>query len=325
MQPLHCRDSLKLNWLVKANPKTIVLLHALGKVPEGLRFLKTALRQRFPEVHTIVPREAHTREKSIEQQATHLLGQLQNDYKISHEQALILVGHSQGGLRGHALLRQYGSQLNINALVTISTPWEGVPAAICSKELLQNFVNHLKKSKLIRLLNLMHSAGLHFAPQIPVQQMSTALEGIFERLQSNVYQGVVDIKPGSTFLQTTAQQLLTNATPILALAGGPSDFSDAAFIGSLSKKLVEPLIKTHVAKLTKIIGDPAHDLIVPVYSQLAQHLCPAGTFIRHAIPHVVHDHLMDVRLNNVALEHPQVLEKVVTFVAQQWRLPSSYE
>ena len=306
---------------VKTQPKTIVLLHALFKTPKGLHKLQTTLQQYFPEVNTIAPAEVCTEEKSIEQQATHLLEQLQNDYKIDQEQAVILVGYSQGGLRGHALLRQYGTQLNINALIAINTPWEGVPATICSKDIVQSFLTSIEQSTLIRLLNLLHRVGLRAIPHIPVQQVVTKFKSILERLQHNAYQGIVDLQPGSPFLEATAQQLQTNTTPILALAGGPSNFSDAAFMSSVGKRVVEILIKKYVAKLERIIGNAAHDLVIPVYSQLAEHLCPAnGTFFRHAIPHAIHGHLMDTRLNNVALEHPQVLAKMIAFIEQQWGL-----
>ena len=304
---------------MKNQRPTIVLLHALGKTPESLSTLQGTLQQHFPQASIITPEEPHTRERPIEEQADTLLAQLQTTHNVAKNQALLLVGHSQGGLRAHALLRKHSHLLHICAIATIGTPWEGAPVTICPKEVIQDFITLIRNSRLTQWMNWLHSLGLKFVPYAPVEQMADAFENTFERVRDDFYAGITDIKPKSPFLQVTAQHLTTNTTPILAIAGGPSGFLDSTSIDGQSRKLLEPLLKTYTELFGKIVGHPAHDLLIPVYSQLAQHLAPQrNTFLRCPIPGVVHDHLQGIKLKNAAVEHPKVLAEVVTFARQQW-------
>ncbi len=296
---------------------TIVLLHALGKTPKDLSTLQAALQQHFPEANVIAPAEAHTREHAIEQQADTLLTYLQTVHGVDKSQALFIVGHSQGGLRAHALLRKHGHLLNVCAMATICTPWEGAPATTCPGSIIQDFITLIRNSRLTQWMNWLHNLGLRFVPYAPVEQMSDAFENAFERIRDDFYAGITDIKPGSPFLQATAQHLATNTTPILAIAGGPSGFLDSTSIDGQSRRILEPLMKTYTDHYAKIVGHADHDLIVPVYSQVAEHLALRGdAFSRCTIPGVVHDHIRDIKLKNVALEHPKVLAAVTAFVAR---------
>ena len=78
---------------------------------------------------------------AIAMQAKMVYQVLKNELDIDKEDEMVIIGQSQGGLRGYSLLKQYGPQLNsstnqwevgehglnIKGLLTIGTPWKGAP------------------------------------------------------------------------------------------------------------------------------------------------------------------------------------------------------
>ena len=298
-------------------PKNIILLHDLSGMVTYLRKLKTVLTWCFPEARVIVPKEPNTISTSIDQQAANVFAQLQHHEQLSLEDPLVLVGHSQGGLRGHALLRNFGDRLNIRGLVTMSTPWEGAPIITCSPEDLQRFLTLLRKSRLPNIIRAAKQVKRGTKAHTSPAELANALEKLYARARATEHLGIVDMRPGSDFLQDTAAHLVTHTTPILAIAGGPSDLVGAVWpdISNPAKRIMDRLQRGYMEGLAHILGSPDHDLTIPVYSQSAQHTAVDNAALtRYFIAGAIHSHAPGIRLKNMITEHPAALAQVIAFI-----------
>lgn len=298
-------------------PKTIVLLHDLSGTVDHFRRMQLVLKWCFPDASILVPRASSTLLHTIDQQAAYTFAQLCDTYGVNAEEPLVLIGHSQGGLRGHALLRNFGDKLNIKGLITLSTPWEGAPVIACAPEALQDFLSLLRKSKLPALIQAAKRFKDTSALPLSATYMADALEKLYERTKAAEHLGILDMKPGSDFLHTTAQHMGVNTTPILALAGGPSNL-----VGALLPRMSKPaqhimnrLQRKYMESIVPIIGAADHDLVVPVYSQVAQNIAPQGvSIVRQTIAGAIHSHAPGIQFKNAITEHPTALARIIDFV-----------
>ena len=117
--------------------KAITLLHALWSTASCFQEARQKLAANLPkDVEIISLTEPETSSKSIAQQAVRLKEALLARSMDRANYELILLGHSQGGLRGYQFYQEFGEQFDIKGLITMGTPWEGAPTAKIPKRLL---------------------------------------------------------------------------------------------------------------------------------------------------------------------------------------------
>ena len=63
-------------------------------------------------------------EYSLERQADEIF-KILGDNGIKNRDKIVIIGHSQGGLRGYALYKKYNKDLNILGLFSLCSPWKG--------------------------------------------------------------------------------------------------------------------------------------------------------------------------------------------------------
>lgn len=124
---------------VKEDKQAIVLLHGLHRVPYDFHAMQAALKQKFPRAIVValasVAKDlskkgsfspSPTLALSIKEQAKLAYEEIKK--KIGCGKHVVLVGHSQRGLRSFTLVKQYRHHLKsedgimINQLITIGTP-----------------------------------------------------------------------------------------------------------------------------------------------------------------------------------------------------------
>ena len=296
-------------------PTIIAMLWGLDRRPEQLHGLQAIVQARFPQARTLIIEEAGTLEAPISQQAANLLAQLQH-YIAGTQASVVLIGHSQGGLRGHALLRTFGNQIDVKCLVTIATPWEGAPIVMRPVEELLEFIALIRRSKLYAMVGLANKIGGP-VPYVPPDLIAQVLKERFRYMQDAGHRGLGDMKPNSPFLQETAKRLPHNTTPVLAVAGGPSSLVDAGLpqASGLLRRWADYILEPYTQKMSQLIGDQEHDLLIPVYSQLARHVAKgAPLFFRHLVPGAIHGHARNNKLRSALQEHPQAVSKILAFI-----------
>ena len=255
-----------------------------GIAKDIARMVKGITRDKNHKIvcNSIVADPAATAKLSIKEQAKSAY----NEIKISLRPGMriVLVGHSQGGLRGFTLAKEYAEQLQnecgitIEKLITIGTPWKGAIHADYAH--IRQTVKKL--NKLTPLFNRAHpdlrkamgrhvlkgGASIADSPLIYLCKLQMASSSL------QVLQGLSDLECKSDFIQHyVASGLKKIGIPITAIAGVATDFSQLFDTFSFN------LHSSDLARLNKgyaslIGGDPncEHDMLLPVSSQHAEGL-----------------------------------------------------
>ena len=130
----------------------------------------------------------------IEEQSKEVFRKIIEEYKDDKDIPIVLVGHSQGGLRAYRvalMLKEAG--YTVICVATVVTPWQGIA-------LLGDVRRHLTLAYL----------------KSPGGKKLGIKKEIIKRLQ-NGGQGVADMKPGSKFWEGISAALRSNEIPILAI------------------------------------------------------------------------------------------------------------
>lgn len=286
---------------------TIVLCHGLNDNLTSLKDITVALQ--CLKGHIITPYEEKTANTAIQDQGNGLVNTLKKQ-GLEKTKPIILVGNSQGGLRAYWAALQLKEEYNVVGVVTIGTPWEGVPV--------------LKQEKLCTLdtlLNLSSDASELLQGLIPFLQSvkEQAYRGYEGKISSNNLHGssitntrqslfgVYDMVPGSKFLEEIKKKLHNNNIPILAIGGDASILSTTINV-ELQKSLRQLSLDT-------ILGGTPHDLLIPLSSQLATNLCIGEKkhFQRSTIAGVVHF----TAAAGAATRSSKVIKEAITFINEQ--------
>lgn len=220
--------------IVQGKPRKIVLVlpglaHYNG---DAFRTLTARLKEchRDIEVVNIV---VETFWLKIDEQAKAVFSKLQKS-GITKEDRLVLIGHSQGGLRAHALLKQFGKSLNIKGLVSIGTPWKGAPVInnyaqvrdILYTPVIRSRISNLNDA-LANCFNLKDVLAKKFFTNY---QANLTLSDMIEHSLTSYFHnnlaspGVKDMEPGSDFLKNLEYTPETGKSVLKsAIIGGQND------------------------------------------------------------------------------------------------------
>ncbi|XWN35559.1 MAG: alpha/beta hydrolase [Roseivirga sp.] len=295
----------------------IVLMHGLNSSPVVFADMKQALEQAFPGAQVLPLEEKETPTQSISAQARRAYAQLQQA-KVGKEQPMLLVGHSQGGLRAYEMGTQYEGELNVKGVVTIGTPWLGATA--------------MKNNELVQALEGVDVSNKPlFAAIIPLLlKEAKALE--------NSKSGVADMHPDGGFIAKIRRALLNNDCPTLAIAGDQGDTLEKV-LNHLPADQKSVHIQGQDYTLPQILGgifsgksstDMAtapdnyepHDLLLTVESQRAEGI-DAKKFERFTVQGALHILVPPVipgtreLTNAFEPKHPEVIREVVEFTGKQ--------
>ena len=166
----------------------------------------------------------------IEVQSQEVFRKIIEEYENDKDIPIVLVGHSQGGLRAYRvalMLKEAG--YTVKCVVTVITPWQGIA-----------LLGGVRRSVTLGYL------------KIPWGKKLGIKEEIINRLK-NGGQGLADMKPGSKFLEGISAALRSNEIPILAIG--------AHYKMSTQKESY---------LMMGLIGEKKHDTLIPLDSQLAK-------------------------------------------------------
>ncbi|HLP35129.1 MAG TPA: hypothetical protein VK133_04035 [Amoebophilaceae bacterium] len=278
--------------LVPPEEQAIVLLHGLHRLSYDFLKMEQRLKEKFPKA-AIVALKSLNKESSgkknsfsptmvlpIQEQATLAYEEIKS--VLVRNKQVVVVGHSQGGLRGFAVVRNHGHPLAkdqsivIRKLITIGTPWKGAPV-----------MNHLSNphgaiqelNKVKKTLNKIEDMySKHLTRYILKTSIAENFPFLFKHLGRNVIDrktpGVAELRLDSDFIKNFVATGLEQVTiPIRAIAGVLVDFSHlfSPFPSTLKKQELQKLNKAYA---TLIGGNPTceHDMLLPVETQHAEGL-----------------------------------------------------
>ena len=344
---LHSVD-LARRWYGGEPPKkkAIIILHGLWATGANFEGLQRRLQAKLPtDIEVIIIPEPETASLSIAQQVERLRDALLARGLGKEHYELILLGHSQGGLRGYQLYQKFRGEFHIKGLITMSTPWGGVPPAAITKEKVNGYLNSTAAYYFLGTVD-------YFWPSSR-KLISEFVDKFFEKFATHG-PGVQDLVPNSEFLQELAASLKEEnpPLPILAIAGSsaPEDFAEiiltdptyAAYVKKYLSGLSLSVAKQIMNRTYSVIvtGQPRerHDMAVSVASQRADHMPKHKQFSTYTVLGVVHatppqvpipDNGSDASHHgavNVALKpedvvygNPEVLDKIGEFTEFVWK------
>ncbi|MDD9139999.1 MAG: hypothetical protein NQ127_03715 [Candidatus Cardinium sp.] len=295
------------------NQQLIVLLHGLYDQGTTFNSAKQQLKKAFPTASIIALTSAEgplSATLPIKEQAKVAFEELVSKIDDIQNKSIVLIGHSQGGLRAYALLKQYKALLNVKGIITLATPWEGVPGTRVDGSMLKQ---HLTEPVLqdLRMLAL----HLGYSEDILINQLNISVQ---QNQAVLLLPGAKDLKMDSLFLDEIKRALIHEKVPVWAIGGIQNDFG-----ALLPRKIKHKFIALNSMYTFFIVGQNAlstsyHDMKVPLYSQHAQHVVSKGkkNFKRIKIKNVFHStHVwpkLNVPVGRHMLAHPDTLRKIIT-------------
>jgi len=278
--------------------------------------LSTSLEKASIAVKIKKLEENLTSAKPIYEQAATAYERMQQVVQARHE-SVVLIGHSQGGLRGAAIVQlneAQGRLLDIRALITLSTPWEGAPAAALTKERVQAILQK-------RSFSYCLAGASYICP--PARQITGELIGnLFDQYCPTHGQGVQDMVPKSDFLTNLTANLLDIEIPVFAIGGANDNVHSflphepsTAYIKYI-KKIPAHFFNLFYRRLITNSWQGSHDMMVPLASQLATNTPKKNIFETCLIIDAVHDFLpgLTIPIEKVIYNHPQINKEITCFI-----------
>ena len=297
------------------SPKQLILLfHGLASNAASFVTIQQGLEKAFPTATVIALSSAEgskTVTLSIAEQVEACFKELSSKVKHIDHIPILLVGHSQGGLRAYLFLKQYQHLLNVKGLVALAAPWEGAPGARVDVNMLQQHVTDAVAADL-RVLSL--------ALGYPADALATQMMREIQVNQSMCsYPGVKDMMVGSPCLCKIRAYLVKEKVPILSIGGGQSNFK--FLLSSHKIKYRFKALNDMYTLLTVGLHQRNlnHDMKIPLYSQHALNIIPHHTkiFKRIFIKDIFHSahvwSIVAVPPHKSILEHPRVLRMMIKF------------
>lgn len=241
----------------------ILLFHGICSGPTVFNTMKDALERHFPEA-TVIALSSVRGYKSlwlpIKMQSRSCFSEARLKVRDLNKRPVILIGHSQGGLRAYDFLRRYKSLLPIKGLITIAAPWEGVPGARVNKYIL----NYALSSDVLEDIKVL-------ADNLSYQDKAL-VDCLYKEMSKNQwlqwFYGAKDVICGSQFLKSVESSLKSENCPILAIAGGGGNFEDLAPGCRLDLPTLNKLYAYFVTGSIRA-GEYDHDMWIPRYSAQA--------------------------------------------------------
>ena len=282
--------------LVKPDEQAIVLLHGLNRISFDFQIMKKRLAEAFPKA-TIIALESVNKDitkkgslylsptvtLSIEEQADKAYQEIKE--KLGKNKKMVIIGHSQGGLRGFALAKNHAKKLSneakidIKKLITIGTPWKGAPVIqhICNQAEMEKTLTAFKPT-LKKIDERFPGHIQHHILKLPktIEMINRTFPFLYRNFAKNLIDGKIlgsaDLKPDSDFIRNYVGKNLKNFTiPISAIAGVLTDFSqifDHFTSDDITQSELEKL--NHIyARLIGGSADCEHDMLLPVDTQQA--------------------------------------------------------
>ncbi|WP_243018364.1 DUF3089 domain-containing protein [Candidatus Cardinium hertigii] len=328
--------------VVTNQPPIFFLAHGWNDTPDRFDSFQKKLLEKFPDSKVILSSSVTQEETfslSIEQQAkkchTEFLKRT-STIPNAKERPIILIGHSQGGLRVSALapkLQEAGYKVKI---VGINTPFEGVPLLRfkdCAS-LLQHVKTYVEQKG---------EAGQQACYLI--DRLITALNSSDPKALSSFLQflqppGLQDLVEGSAALRDIHAKLVKLNIPKLAIGGVYSNLLSELLNKFINKEknklsaetddildqfldfsqfiegLLTPLLDNLYTNL--IVGkenvDQSHDGFVPLYSQLGSAtLEKSPNYHQVTIHNTAHISIDDFGIIGT-LDSPEALDEIQKFV-----------
>ncbi|MBX9890570.1 MAG: hypothetical protein K2X94_04835, partial [Amoebophilaceae bacterium] len=319
----------------------IVLLHGLNRISSDFQIMKKRLEEAFPTAKIIalesVNKDPNKKSLidpalsvslSIEDQAAKAYQEIKE--KLGNNKQLVIIGHSQGGLRGFALAKNHAHNLHkeakigIQKLITIGTPWKGAPV-------MQHIYNQTQtKNHLDGLASTLDKISEGFTEDIknyilrvpkPIKGLSEKFPFLYNYLGNKLMHrnmlGIVDLKPDSNFIQHYVTKGLKQFTiPVSAIAGVLTDFSQIfdPFPSHISKNELQRLNTTY-AILIGGSSDCEHDMLLPVDTQHAIGV-EKNNFECIKIIGACHGNKVGMRVKKgvAELHHEAVIKQVIALV-----------
>lgn len=290
----------------------IVLFHGLANYAASFNTMKQELEQAFPAASVVALTSVEGMQSihyAIKEQSEISFKELSSKVEDLGNKPMLLIGHSQGGMRAYAFLKQYGHLLNIKGLVTLAAPWEGAPGARVDAAMLSHYLTDPVLHDLRRL---------SLALGCPKNDLEKQLMAYVQTNQAVcLCPGGKDLMEGSAFLYEVKKLLPDEQVPILAIGGGQTDFS--ALLTNRGRHRFKALndIYTFFVVGEKYI-DRYHDMQIPLYSQHALNILPKSkkkfkrVLIKDAF-HSGHVWTIPVPKSKAMLSHPRVLHTVIKF------------
>ncbi|ROT47396.1 esterase/lipase family protein [Candidatus Cardinium hertigii] len=291
----------------------IVLFHGFANNVASLKTIQTKLEQAFPCATVVALANVEKMQSlnlSIQEQVEVSFKELNQKVADLGNKSIVFIGHSQGGVRAYALLKQYAHLLQVKGLVTLATPWEGSPGGRVNEKML---LEHLTDPVLNDLRMLSLSLGY------PADTLTEQLKLEIKNHQSILhFPGAKDLLVDSTFLCEIKKTLPHTKVPILAIGGGQDDFR-----ALVPKKIPHSFKALNSMYTWLIVGEAkcnrSHDMYIPLYSQLALNIVPKNkkNFKRIFIKDVFHSRkvwtIVTVPPYRNILSNPRVLHAIIKF------------
>ena len=271
-----------------SRPFSIVLMHGLGRPAKDFVLMRRMLESAYPQADITVLDERRTHGDSVKTQAERAFKELNTT--VNKNNPLVVIGHSQGGLRGACLLKNYPEITNgQKLLITIGTPWNGVP-----------IISHNDAPRFVEALN---SKNLGF--------LGAELHGL---ICNNHRLGIADILPDSDLLQEVQGYPSSNT---LVIAGQTNNKAITNIYPALGKGL----------NMQAMLSD-THDAVIPVASQLGTGSLNDNVHRKTVVGGLIHGGppklgtVPSAMLSLVAaaapeLEHAGIMSEVVFFINEK--------
>jgi pimeloyl-ACP methyl ester carboxylesterase len=264
------------------------------------------------EIKSLV--EPSTSARTVDEQAGDAF-EVMKQYLAGGKYEIILVGHSQGGLRGAQILslnKQKGNPLDIRGLITLGTPWEGAPGAAITKSSVEAFLNKKPVTYCLTGVNYVRPLGDMFT--------SGTIGKLFDNHFPSHEPGIQDMKPNSEFLQSLAASLASNDIPILAVAGVNREAKSFLYRGDETytryiHKVPRVVFNSFYSRVLAGGWNTEHDMVVPLNSQLAKNIDKSNTFETHIVKGAIHDFLPGLLIppDKIIYNHIEVVQLIVEF------------
>ncbi|MGI2262301.1 lipase family alpha/beta hydrolase [Candidatus Cardinium hertigii] len=278
---------------VEESKQAIVLLHGLHRLSYDFATMQAVLKEKFPHASILASTslnkdpnkkgilnsfESPTTSLPINEQADSVYKEIKAMLPGRH---LVIIGHSQGGLRGFVLVKEYRCRLkqegiDINHLITIGTPWKGAPVMDHIKNI-NGFQQEFKKIE-PTLDKIQKNYGkdvikyfFKFKPEL-AQKWPNLYSIAVTYFMNKVCPGAAILEPESNFIcGYVAKGLQEVDIPITAIAGVLTDFSNLfhPFSSSISAEALNKLNATY-ARLIGGNEKSEHDMLLPVDTQHAE-------------------------------------------------------
>lgn len=238
---------------------------------------------------------------------------------------IVLVGHSQGGLRSISFLEQFNANYNVKGIFTAGTPWGGAHI-IQSEDAVTSWLSNLT----LRFTEIVVST-VSFVPKfISKPLIKYAAEGAFSLLTGKIYNDFV-YNAGSKLMVPDATLILAIAaeggpggpggqiTKFGAIVGTNTDTNDSWLNSSVmqaSLKATTYSLRMAQIALTPFIWSSRKRAARAEVSELINELSKEG--INHAVDKFIQDPSHDTLIQVAAQKIPANALKYVANVDGQW-------